>query len=48
MKRIVSFGRAGRMSEERTVTVRLARKDYRSAPAPTKIRKIIAIFQEKY
>jgi len=36
------------MSEERTVTVRLARKDYRSAPAPTKIRKIIAIFQEKY
>ena len=48
VKRIVSFGRAGRMSEERTVTVRLARKDYRSAPAPTKIRKIIAIFQEKY
>ncbi|WP_416990205.1 hypothetical protein, partial [Alistipes putredinis] len=43
MKRIVSFGRAGRMSEERTVTVRLARKDYRSAPAPTKILKISGI-----
>jgi hypothetical protein len=31
------------MSEERTVTVRLARKDYRSAPAPTKILKISGI-----